>query len=259
MKLEQLGKIKDGKVSFKVSMQPSFANMVRREILETVPTMAIEDVEIRENSSALYDEMLAHRLGLIPLSTDLKSYEVAPEDLDEDANALKYQLKLTLQAKGPCTVYASDIKSKDPKVKPVYPKMIIAKLLKGQEIELEATAILGRGKKHMKFAPGLAWYTHTYNFKQTKDLDNAEEVVKNCPVGVFKAQKGKLVPQDETKGFMWDTCLPLVPEGSVEITENPEELIFSFESWGQLGPVEVLETACDTFTETLNEFEKVFS
>lgn len=259
MKLEQLGKTKDNKVSFKMKAAPAFANMIRREILEFVPTMAIEDVEIRENSSALYDEMLAHRLGLIPLTTDLQSYEVAPEDLDEEANALKYQLKLTLQVKGPCTVYASDLKSKDPKVKPVFPKMIIAKLLKGQEIEVEATAILGRGRKHMKFAPGLAWYTHTYTFKQTKDLDNAEEVVKNCPVGVFKAQKGKLVPQDETKGFMWDSCLPLVPEGTVEIKENTDELIFTLESWGQLSPVAVLETACDTFTETISEFEKVFS
>src|SRR3989338_3563457 len=127
---------------------PAFVNTVRRLVMAKVPVMAIHEVEFRKNNSTLYDEVLAHRLGLVPLKTDLKSYEVAetPEDLEKS----KCHVKLTLQTKGPCVVYASDLKSKDPKIVPVYPKMIIAKLLEGQELELEATAILGYGKDHIK-------------------------------------------------------------------------------------------------------------
>ena len=55
---------------------PAFVNALRRIILDEVPTMAIEDVEFRKNNSILYDEMIAHRLGLLPLKTDLKSYTV---------------------------------------------------------------------------------------------------------------------------------------------------------------------------------------
>lgn len=254
--MKLLQKEKDGKMVLKLNVSPIFANMLRRQILERVPTMAIKEVEIRANSSALYDEQLAHRLGLIPLKTDLKSYEIPPEDMEEGVKALKYALSLTLQAKGPCTVYASEIKSKDPKVIPVFPKTPIVKLLKGQELEFEATATLGTGDKHMKFAPGIAFYSNVYEFKQKKDIENAEEVVKNTPAGLFKAQGKKLVPQDESKGHLWDSCLSLVPEGSVEITQVPNEIVFTLESWGQLSCEEIMVEACDSFLNDLDEFEK---
>ena len=65
----------EGKLSFILKgADVAFANALRRVIVEEVPTMAIEDVEFRKNSSILYDEIIAHRLGLIPFKTDLKSY-----------------------------------------------------------------------------------------------------------------------------------------------------------------------------------------
>ena len=54
--------------------KPGFANAFRRAMIGEVPTLAIDDVRIYDNTSALFDEMLAHRLGLIPIRTDLSSY-----------------------------------------------------------------------------------------------------------------------------------------------------------------------------------------
>ena len=51
----------------------AFANAFRRAMIGEVPTLAIEDVRIYDNTSALFDEMLAHRIGLIPLRTDISS------------------------------------------------------------------------------------------------------------------------------------------------------------------------------------------
>ena len=127
----------------------SFVNAVRRAILESVPTMAIDEVEFTKNDSALYDEILAHRLGLIPLTTDLKGYELRKPG---DEISAKNSVKLWLKAKGPCTVYAEEIKSKDSAVKPVFGKTPIVKLLKGQELEFEAVAVLGTAKEHVKFS-----------------------------------------------------------------------------------------------------------
>ena len=45
----------------------AFANAFRRAMIGEVPTLAIEDVRIYDNTSALFDEMLAHRVGLIPI------------------------------------------------------------------------------------------------------------------------------------------------------------------------------------------------
>ena len=70
----------DGKVSFIIKdTNAAFANALRRIIIEEVPTMAIEEVEFRKNNSILYDEIIAHRMGLITLKTDLKSYNL-PEN-----------------------------------------------------------------------------------------------------------------------------------------------------------------------------------
>ena len=113
----------------------SYANVIRRLMLTEVPVMAIENLEIKNNSSALYDEMLAHRLGLIPFTTDLKSYELPASEQDIEDKKAKCTLQMTLKEKGPKTVYASDLKTGDPKVKPVFGKTPIVKLLKDQELE----------------------------------------------------------------------------------------------------------------------------
>jgi DNA-directed RNA polymerase subunit D len=136
----------------------AYANTLRRIMGFEVPVMAIEDVEFRKNTSILYDEIISHRLGLIPLTTDLKSYDMMSECKCKGAGCASCTVKLVLKAQGPCTVYASEIKSKDPEIKPLYGKMPIVKLLEGQELEFEATAILGLGKDHSKWCPGLVFY-----------------------------------------------------------------------------------------------------
>ncbi len=240
---------KTGRVTFLLkNSNPAFANALRRIMLEAVPSMAIEEVEFVDNNSALYDEVLAHRLGLMPLTTDLKGYErKKPED---ELNA-KNSVKLFLKAKGPCTVYAEDLKSKDPKIKPAHPKTPIVKLLKGQELEFEATAILGIGKEHVKFAPCLAWYTYkpkvTVN-NSHKDFDKFKE---KYPPQVFNNGKidAKLIEQHN----LYEAC-DGVNDEIVKIEKDPTTFIFNIEPWGQLTPAEILASAADHFTGLLEEF-----
>ena len=251
---------KTGKITFAVKgIHAAFANAMRRNMLDTVPVMAIEEVEFRKNTSVLYDEIIAHRLGLIPLKTDAKSYELPANCKCKGEGCNRCQLKLTLSAKGPGTVYASDIKSKDPKVKPVYLDMPITKLLKGQEIEFEATAVLGQGINHMKFSPGQIWYKHKPEITiDEKKITNAEAVAQSCPMNVYEAKDGKLkiIKENQNKCHLCLACVD-ISKNAIKVDNNQDEFIMSIEPWGQLTPAEMAATAAEMFIDTLEEMDKL--
>ncbi len=237
----------------------TFANLLRRYAIEKVPTMAIENVEIKDNSSVLYDEIIAHRLGLIPLTTDIKSYFLINKCKCKGKGCNRCTLKLTLKAEGPGVVYASDIKSKDPKVKPVYPKTQIVKLLKDQKIELLATAVLGQGKDHVKFSPGLVYYKFRPEVKINKNPKNAEEVAQSCPVDIFDAKNNNLTINKDNvmKCHFCNQCIEIAdPNNSIDI-EKSSDIIFNVESWGQLSCKETILIAIDEYNKDLDEFEKL--
>lgn len=261
MEIKLLDSDKDnGKMSFLLKgSNTTFANLVRRYIIEKVPTMAIETVELSENSSVLYDEIIAHRLGLIPLSTDLKSYEMINKCKCGGEGCNRCTLKLTLKSEGPGVVYASEIKSKDPKVKPVYGKMEIVKLLKDQKVELIATAVLGQGNDHTKFSPGLAYYKLKPDVKIVKNVKNAEQVSKSCPVNVFNLKGGNISVDKENmlKCHLCNQCLETAdPNDAIEIEQGPD-IVFYVESWGQLSCKEMVMAALEEYTNDLNELEEL--
>jgi DNA-directed RNA polymerase subunit D len=257
MKIELLSKDKEtNRLTFVLKDSSAFfANILRRMMVEEVPTLAIEDVEFKENSSAMYDEMVAHRLGLIPIKTDLKSYELPSKCTCKGKGCAKCQLKLTLQSKAVGVVTAAHLNSKDPKCKPVFPGMPITKLIKGQEIELEATAILGQGKEHVKWCPGLVFYKAYPVITIKKDCEDAAKV---CPVKVFDFSKGKLTVNEKNrlKCHLCNACVDAC-NGSIEVEDSKTDFIFTIESWGQLDPVDMIEAAADMFKEKLDEFQSL--
>jgi len=232
----------------------SYVNTLRRTIIDLVPTMAIEDVEFKKNNSILYDEIIAHRLGLIVLSTDLKSYNLPYECSCKGKGCLKCTLKMTLKAKGPGFVYASDIKSKDPKVKPVYPKTIIAKLLKDQEIELEATAVLGDGREHTKWSPGLAFYTYYPNITVNNNSKKFGEFKDKYPPQVFD-NSGKIDKKLMFSLNLVDAC-DGVCDDVVKIDYDNKSFIFNVESWGQLNYKEIVTKAVEIINKELDGLTK---
>lgn len=135
----------------------AYANAIRRIVLSEVPCMAIDEIVILENSSIMYDELLAHRLGLVPLKTDLSRY-VLPEDCDceNPLGCPKCRVLLVLDAEskeGVKDVVSGDLRSEDESTIPISPDIPIVKLAAGQKIKLEAYARLGKGKEHAKWQP----------------------------------------------------------------------------------------------------------
>ncbi len=145
------------KISVKLQGMPlQYANALRRICLNGVPIFAIDTVDILENSSILADEGIAHRLGLIPLKTELSSIETSG---DSD------RIMLTLDsgdATETRTIFSGEIESQDDTIKPISEKIPIVTLAPNQRIKFEAHARLGRGIEHAKWnSSNIATLTET--------------------------------------------------------------------------------------------------
>jgi len=231
-----------------------YVNVVRRLILSDVPTIAIEIVEIQKNDSILYDEVLSHRLGLVPLTTDLKSYRLpSAEEIQTQEYLAQSSCKFTLEAKGPCIVYAKDLKSKDPKVKPAFPDMPLTKLLEGQEIRLEATAVMGVGRTHAKWSPGHTFYRRIPEITiKSSNLACAQV----CPTGTLADKGGKLQVTDEKTCILCMACVDVDSGKSVDVKPGTDFLLH-VESYGQLESAEIVEKAIEVFNVQLKEFDQL--
>jgi DNA-directed RNA polymerase subunit D len=134
-----------------------YVNALRRLSISQVPTFAIDDVVILENSSVMHDEAIAHRLGLIPLRTDLEKF-VMPDicDCKSTLGCSKCRVLLVLDAESQDktkVITSADLISEDEVVKPVNSEIPIVSLAPGQKLKFEAYARLGTGKSHAKWQP----------------------------------------------------------------------------------------------------------
>jgi DNA-directed RNA polymerase subunit D len=148
----------DERITVKFNNVPrQYVNALRRLSISEVPTFAIDDVVILENSSVMHDEAVAHRLGLIPLRTDLKRFFLPDEcscKTTLGCTNCRVLLQLDVEAKDKTkTVTTSELVSEDDFVKPVSQEIPIITLAPGQKIKFEAYARLGLGKDHAKWQP----------------------------------------------------------------------------------------------------------
>tara|TARA_B110000008_G_scaffold202076_1_gene200736 strand:- start:228 stop:854 length:627 start_codon:yes stop_codon:yes gene_type:complete len=137
-----------------------YANALRRVCLNGVPVFAIDTVDIIENTSVLPDEGLAHRLGLIPLKTDLSKYNESDKILLVLDSGESEETRAVL---------SGELSSEDESVKPVSEKIPIVQLAPGQKIKIECYARLGRGTEHAKW--------NSSNISMLTDTDKDDEKI----------------------------------------------------------------------------------
>jgi DNA-directed RNA polymerase subunit D len=170
---------------FSLKAPISFSNAIRRIMISEVPTYAIEDVYIYENSSSMDDEILAHRLGLIPI----KGKPLLENEI----------ITFTLEKEGPCTVYSSDLESENGEV--AFKNIPIIRLGKGQRIKIVCEAVPGIGKVHAKWQPCNAVYKQIADdevefFVETFGQMEAEEILEEA-VKILKNKAESFLQQLE--------------------------------------------------------------
>ena len=162
------------KIAIKLKGVPlQYANALRRVCLNGVPVFAIDTVDIIENTSVLPDEGLAHRLGLIPLKTDLKRFnEPSKCDCQSESGCSNCRVLLVLdsgKSEETRTILSDQLSSEDETVKAVSEKIPIIQLAPGQQIKIECYARLGRGTEHAKW--------NSSNISTLTDTDKDDEKI----------------------------------------------------------------------------------
>lgn len=214
-----------------------FANALRRIMISEIPVMAIEVVDIEENSSGLFDEVIAQRLGMIPLTYDTKIFDVKKGNKGSVTN----EVVLVLDKKGPALIKAGDMKSTSDDVKAVDSNIPIVELIEGKSLKFEATAELGYGKDHSKWKASIVGYQNVASVKAT-----ASDI---CNEHCFDKKDGKVkmgLEEDCVK------CRKLLEKEQPKIEED--SYIFTVETISGLKPEQVLNLALDELEEQSKDF-----
>jgi len=247
----------------------SFANMLRRAMVAELPTLAIEDVRIYDNTSVLFDEMLAHRLGLIPLRTDLDQYRPRSECTCEGEGCPACTAIYTLSVEGPATVYSSDLIPQDPDAAPAEAEIPIIELDTDQKIVLEAHAVVSTGKEHAKWQAVTACGYKNYPIITVDEkCDGCGMCIDECPRDVLEAGQGKVRVNRGRQEFCSlcrlceRACLAggIGTEPAIHIDADENRFIFVVESDGSMPIREIIERALqyiqkrsDDLVDVMNE------
>ena len=229
---------KENQITIAANINETLANSIRRYVNE-IQVLAIDEVEIHQNGSPLYDETLAHRMGLVPFKTE--------KDYKDDT-----EIKITLKKKGPGIVYSGDIKS-DAKV--VFDKIPLTLLKANQEMDVKGTARLGKGSYHTKYAPGFIFYRHATEITLDKSL--LSDIKKICPNNEIKEKGDKIIVIDNKAKDVCDICEGIADKNKktadVKIGEN---LIITVESFGQIDAKDIFKKSIEALKKDLQDVSK---
>jgi len=240
-------------------------NALRRIMLTEVPVMAIDEVIILKNDSPLYDEIVSHRLGLVPLKTDLDVYKLPKECDCEGYGCPLCQVSLTCEVtnttNAPLEIYSGDLKSNDPKIVPVDDYIPIVKIDKNNKVIIEAYAILGIAKDHTKWqaVSNVAFRNYPDVKFDANALKNAEEIdliIRMCPEKLFElASNGSLKLKDDYWKYctLCNSCEKNSDE-KIKVSSKEDVYIFSVESDGVLDYDVLFKKVFEIYNEKIDEF-----
>jgi len=226
---------KENQISFEAKIEDSLANAIRRYV-NHIPLLAVDEVLISKNDSPLYDETIAHRVGLIPLKMEKSKKEG--------------KIKLNVTKEG--MVYSGELKGD---IKPVYDNIPITFLNKEQEMEFEAKVKLGIGSEHSKFSPGMIYYRNVVEITMDKDL--REQIKNACSDAEIKEKGGKIIVVDNGKKEIMDICERISQEnGKAAEVEMKDDLVITIESYGQISPEEIFKKSVEELEKDLETVSK---
>jgi DNA-directed RNA polymerase subunit D len=283
----EIVELTDTKAKFIISgVSPPTVNALRRTLISDVPRMAIENVEFHlgpirdeqgkeyESMTPLFDEIIAHRLGLVPIPTDFDLFVLRKDCVCGGEGCPNCTIMYSLNKKGPSeddekdnvTVYSNEMQLVVQKVEGVSEKKYadrfeikhkipIVKLNKSQALLLYATAELGTGREHAKWqvAHAVGYQYYPVIEIDTKKCDEGGSCVANCPKNVLEQDNKKIVVEDLESCSLCKTCEEVCSLDAIKITGDDTKFIFQFETDGSISAKEAMNKALDILDDEFEE------
>ena len=255
----------------------SFVNSVRRSLVSMVPCLAIHEVDFHmgslgsyvdeesgeereyESISAMFNEIISHRIGMLPIPTDGKTVEAFADSMDDDSK--QPDIMYSLHKQGPCIVYSGDLEPVSGDDSLVIPesKVPIVKLGEGQAILVYAKAKMGNGKKHAKWQCAVAPRFYQAPTLTVSSGKGAKTVLETVGKSKFKKKGKKQIIDDPVEAHealrklekLWNNQ---DAQDSIEVATKKDHFIFEFETNGAMKAKLALEQALKALDKHCNEF-----
>ena len=252
-------------------VNPPLINALRRALIADVPKLAIEDVEFHlgsigsededkeyESNTPLFDEIIAHRLGMIPIPTDLELFNYRDECNECDGEGCpNCTIIYSLSKKGPCTVYSGDLNPVgETNLRVVDDLIPIVKLEDDQAILLYATAELGTAKEHAKWQPtsGVGYkYYPEFDFDSDK-CDECGMCIEACPIDILETENGDITVTDIEACTLCNSCVDVCDKNAINVKGREDKFILRYETDGSLTSEDTLKKSLEILDEKFDDF-----
>jgi DNA-directed RNA polymerase subunit D len=255
----------------------SFVNSVRRSLVSMVPCLAIHEIDFHmgslgsyvdeesgeereyESISAMFNEIVSHRIGMLPIPTDKKTLEAFSDAVNDDSK--QPDIMYSLHKQGPSTVYSGDLEPVSGDSSLVIPEsnVPIVKLGVGQAILIYGKAKMGNAKMHAKWQCAVAPRFYQAPTLTVLPGKGAKTVIETVGKTKFKKKGKNQIIDDPVEAHealrrlekLWNNQ---DAQDSMEVTTKKDHFIFEFETNGAMKAKLALDQALKALDRHCNDF-----
>lgn len=259
MKVE-IKQLKPKKAEIKIEdIKPYFVNSLRRIMLSELPKLAVDDVVIYDNTSALFDEIIAHRLSMVPIPTDLSLLTFRDKCVCKGKGCPNCTVRYTLSKEGEGAVLSGDLQPAEKSWAITEDKIPIVNLYGEQRLILEVEAVLGRGRDHAKWqaiqAPSYRMET-TIEFDK-KRISEVKEFVNKLPKDLVTIKGDKLELKNIKDLAVLESHINKEKIDFISVKRDPTKVLFSFETDGSFTAKDAIVESAKILEDKYAEFGKL--
>ena len=260
-----------------INVDYSFINSIRRSLVSMVPCLAIHEVDFHmgslgsyteeesgeekeyESISAMFNEIVAHRIGMLPIPTDAKTIEAFGDSIDDESK--QPEIMYSLHKQGPCTVCSGDLEPVNGDTSLIIPEpnVPIVKLAEGQAILVYAKAKMGTAKQHAKWQTAVAPRFYQAPKLTVSSGKGSKTVIDIAGKENFKKKGKNYVIEDPVKAHKAIKKLESLwndedAQKAITIKRNKTHFILEFETTGAMEAKLALEQALKSLDNHCKDF-----